>query len=132
VSVLKEDMTIHTHAHDRATALEYIRATYPKECVIADTPESAGPLLDYVDMGVIVIRDPRHDPPGQRRVGYLKGRNFHANLLETINEYAMKLHHSTESGRRAHEQFKAVIEEEKLLAAEAKRQRKAARRLAGR
>jgi hypothetical protein len=42
---------------DRKTALEYIQRVYPGR-EITDTPESAGPLLDFVEKDIVRIQDP--------------------------------------------------------------------------
>jgi len=41
----------------RKTALEFIQKVYPSQD-ITDTPESAGPLLDFVEKDIVRIQDP--------------------------------------------------------------------------
>lgn len=43
---------------DRNRALGFLQALYPNQ-QIADTPESAGPLLDFVESDVVRITDPK-------------------------------------------------------------------------
>ena len=42
---------------ERRRALEYIQRVYPSR-VITDTPESAGPLLDFVEKDIVRVQDP--------------------------------------------------------------------------
>lgn len=49
---------------DRKRALSFLRAFMPSR-TIEDTPESAGPLLDFVESDVIRIPDPEFHPNGQ-------------------------------------------------------------------
>lgn len=42
---------------DRKRALGYIQKVYPSK-VITDTPDSAGPLLDFVEKDIVRIQDP--------------------------------------------------------------------------
>lgn len=42
---------------ERKRALGFIQKVYPSK-EIADTPESAGPLLDFVEKDVVRIQDP--------------------------------------------------------------------------
>lgn len=42
---------------DRNRALAFIQNVYPSK-VITDTPECAGPLLDYVEKDIVRIQDP--------------------------------------------------------------------------
>ncbi len=41
----------------RGTALGFIQKVYPSQ-EITDTPESAGPLLDFVEKDIVRIQDP--------------------------------------------------------------------------
>lgn len=41
----------------RKTALGFIQRVYPSK-TITDTPDSAGPLLDYVEKDIVRIQDP--------------------------------------------------------------------------
>lgn len=50
-------MGIHFATCNRATALRFIQAIYPNRA-IADTPESAGPLLDFIERDIVRIQDP--------------------------------------------------------------------------
>lgn len=50
-------MNIEFATCDRWRALEYIQHVYPSK-TITDTPESAGPLLDYVERDIVRIQDP--------------------------------------------------------------------------
>jgi hypothetical protein len=50
-------MNIQFATCDRRSALKFILAVYPgKE--ITDTPNSAGPLLDFVEKDIVRIQDP--------------------------------------------------------------------------
>jgi hypothetical protein len=52
-------VTFHFATCDRVRALEFIRRVYPSYVArISDTPESAGPVLDFVERDVIRIQDP--------------------------------------------------------------------------
>lgn len=42
---------------ERKRALEFLQAVYPSK-EITDTPESAGPLLDFVEQDIVRIPDP--------------------------------------------------------------------------
>jgi len=42
----------------RKSAMEYIQKVYPSR-EITDTPNSAGPLLDFVEKDIVRIQDPR-------------------------------------------------------------------------
>ena len=42
---------------ERRKALEYIQQVLPSR-EIADTPESAGPLLDFVEQDIVRVQDP--------------------------------------------------------------------------
>ena len=44
---------------ERPRALRFLQKLYPS-CTVADTPESAGPVLDYVEADIIRIGDPDH------------------------------------------------------------------------
>lgn len=42
---------------ERHRALQFIQKVYPSK-TITDTPDSAGPLLDYVEKDIVRIQDP--------------------------------------------------------------------------
>lgn len=44
---------------DRARALGFLKRLYPSS-LVEDTPESAGPVLEYVEKDIIRIGDPDH------------------------------------------------------------------------
>jgi hypothetical protein len=50
-------MNIKFATCERKRALEYIQRVYPSK-IITDTPESAGPLLDFVEADMVRIQDP--------------------------------------------------------------------------
>jgi len=50
-------MKIEFATCEKKRALEYIQKVYPSK-IITDTPDSAGPLLDYVEKDIIRIQDP--------------------------------------------------------------------------
>jgi len=43
---------------ERWRALEFIQRVYPGRDDIVDSPESAGPLLDFVEKDIVRIQDP--------------------------------------------------------------------------
>lgn len=51
-------MEIHFATCDRQHALRFIQDVYPSR-TITDSPDSAGPLLDFVESDVVRIQDPR-------------------------------------------------------------------------
>lgn len=55
--VERRDMIINFATCDRKRALEFIQKVYPSK-TITDTPESAGPLLDFVEKDIVRIQDP--------------------------------------------------------------------------
>jgi len=50
-------MRIEFATCDRKRALEYLQKVYPSK-EITDTPDSAGPLLDFVEKDIVRIQDP--------------------------------------------------------------------------
>lgn len=50
-------MNIEFATCERKRALGYIQKVYPSK-TITDTPESAGPLLDFVEADIVRIQDP--------------------------------------------------------------------------
>ena len=50
-------MKIEFATCERHRALQYIQQVYPDR-VITDTPDSAGPLLDFVEKDIVRIQDP--------------------------------------------------------------------------
>lgn len=50
-------MNIQFATCERNRALEYIQRVYPSY-KITDTPDSAGPLLDFVERDIVRIQDP--------------------------------------------------------------------------
>ncbi|NIR76736.1 MAG: hypothetical protein GWN53_17030 [Gammaproteobacteria bacterium] len=56
----------------RPKALEYIQKVYPSK-EITDTEDSAGPLLDLVEAGVVRVQDPTMYG---NRIGIIPGKNW--------------------------------------------------------
>lgn len=50
-------MNIEFATCERDTALRFIQRVYPSK-TITDKPESAGPLLDFVEKDIVRIQDP--------------------------------------------------------------------------
>ena len=50
-------MNIEFATCDRKRALEFIQKVYPNK-MITDTPDCAGPLLDFVEKDIVRIQDP--------------------------------------------------------------------------
>jgi hypothetical protein len=50
-------MYIEFSTCERNRALEFIQKVYPSK-VITDTPDCAGPLLDFVEKDIVRIQDP--------------------------------------------------------------------------
>ena len=50
-------MYVHFATCARATALRFLQRVYPSH-EITDTPDSAGPLLDFVAKDIVRIQDP--------------------------------------------------------------------------
>jgi len=50
-------MNIEFATCERAHALSFIQRVYPSK-TITDSPESAGPLLDFVEKDIVRIQDP--------------------------------------------------------------------------
>ena len=50
-------MNIEFATCERRTALRYIQKVYPSK-TITDTPDCAGPLLDFVEQDLVRIQDP--------------------------------------------------------------------------
>uniref|UniRef100_A0A6M3JCR8 Uncharacterized protein n=1 Tax=viral metagenome TaxID=1070528 RepID=A0A6M3JCR8_9ZZZZ len=50
-------MNIEFATCERWRALQYIQKVYPSK-TITDSPESAGPLLDFVEKDIVRIQDP--------------------------------------------------------------------------
>ena len=50
-------MNIEFSTCNRRSALEFIQQVYPSK-TITDTPDSAGPLLDFVEKDIVRIQDP--------------------------------------------------------------------------
>ncbi len=57
---------------ERRRALGFIQAVYPSK-TITDTPESAGPLLDFVEKDIVRIQDPMMHG---NRIQVLPGTNW--------------------------------------------------------
>lgn len=65
---------------DRDRALGFIKAVYPRK-VITDTPDCAGPLLDYVARDVVRIEDPvMHGS----RIGVIPATNWSDSELDGV------------------------------------------------
>lgn len=66
---------------ERDTALRFLRRLYPSR-TIEDTPECAGPLLDFVERDVVRITDPDYHEPAVIRATHwsddLHGKVFAA------------------------------------------------------
>ena len=56
-------MILRFETCDRSRALGFLQRLLPAY-VVEDTPECAGPLLDFVEADVIRIPDPDHHPSG--------------------------------------------------------------------
>ena len=56
-TTIGEDVNIEFATCERKRALEFIQQVYPSR-TITDTPECAGPLLDFVERDIVRVQDP--------------------------------------------------------------------------
>lgn len=73
---------------ERHRALEFLQTVYPSR-VITDSPESAGPLLDFVQQDVVRVQDPMmHSLNGTIQI--VPGTNWDESLREKVTLVAAK------------------------------------------
>lgn len=81
-------MSFHFATCERARALGFIQKVYPSK-TITDTPESAGPLLDFVAQDIVRVQDPMmHSMSPQ----VIPGKNWNESYRDAVIAAAMIFH----------------------------------------
>jgi len=73
-------MNIQFATCERKRALGYLQKVYPSKEIL-DTPESAKPLLDFVEKDVVRIQDPMMYGS---KIGIVPGNNWDANQKQAV------------------------------------------------
>lgn len=81
-------MNIQFATCERHRALDFLKRVYPSR-VVTDTPESAGPLLDFVERDVVRVQDPMmHSVNGTIQI--VPGKHWDESLREEVTSVAAK------------------------------------------
>ncbi len=81
-------MSINFATCDRKRALSFLQKVYPSR-VVSDSPDSAGPLLDFVEKDIIRIQDPMvHAVNGT--IQAIPGKNWDESYREQVVRVAIK------------------------------------------
>lgn len=73
---------------ERNRALKFIQKVYPSK-TISDTPESAGPLLDFVEKDIVRIQDPMMHG---NNIGVLPSKNWKEEYRDDIIKACQQIH----------------------------------------
>lgn len=73
---------------ERNRALEYIQRVYPSQN-ITDTPDCAGPLLDFVEKDIVRIQDPTMYG---KNIGVVPGNSWNDSYRDAVLKAATLFH----------------------------------------
>ena len=83
----------------RKSALGFLKKLYP-DSEVSDTPESAGPVLDYVEQDIIRIPDPYMHGS---RVAIYPSKNWREDIQDEVHAALKTFHEAQHQGGQADE-----------------------------